>query len=382
MRIFILSFGTRGDVELFLILGRELARRGHRVRFAIAPLYETRVLEAGLTALPFGQGTFAQLQAVLRSLSGLPRDQRADEFFNKWIRPQLPAALGRIRPLLGEIDFFVCNLKLGLHRAGETFPGASITYDPPYSLEVLRGTRPPEHVGRIIEIVALSKALVDPEGLWGNEYHFTGFWDEASPTGWQPPADLVRFLRAGSPPVVLAMGSMVTFDTRRLAAALNEALCRVDGRAIVVEGWSSFPRDGNSNGRIYVAKEIPYDWLFDKSCCVIHHGGCGTLSAVLRAGKPSILVPQLTCQEDFGNMLTREKLAVDVLDIESLDAARLASALTRALNDEQIRQSVRAWQTVRCRERGVAAAADLIEAHWREVQSGGQKQSSSNQVPL
>jgi UDP:flavonoid glycosyltransferase YjiC (YdhE family) len=56
-----------------------------------------------------------------------------------------------------------------------------------------------------------------------------------------------------------------------------------------------------------------------------------------------------------------------VLDVESLDAARLAEALTRALHDEQVLQSARAWQTVRCQEPGVTAAADLIEAHWREV---------------
>jgi UDP:flavonoid glycosyltransferase YjiC (YdhE family) len=381
MRIFILAFGTRGDVELFLILGRELARRGHHVRFAAAPFYETRVLAAGLTALPFGQATFAQLQAVLRSLSSLPRQQRADEFFRRWIRPQIPAALERIGPLSGDIDFFICNLKLGLNRDGQTFPGASITYDPPDSLEVLRATRPPKHLGRVVEIVALSKALVDPEALWGEDYHFTGFWDEVSPNWWQPPADLIRFLRAGPPPVVLAMGSMVSFDTRGLAAVLDEALRRIDGRAIVVEGWSSFPRNGDSNGRIHVAKDVPYEWLFDKASCVIHHGGSGTLAAVLRAGKPSILLPQLTCQEHFGKMLIREKLAVDVLDVESLEVDQLARALTRALDDQQIRQSVQAWQTVRCQEKGVTAAADLIETHWRELSDRGPRPSSNHVLP-
>ncbi len=381
MRVFILSLGTRGDVELFLILGRELARRGHHLRFATAPFYETRVLASGLTPLTFGKATFAQLQAVLRSLAALPRRQRADAFFEKWIRPQLPAALELINPLSNEIDFFICNLKLGLHREGRTFPGASITYDPPDSLEVLRGTRPPEHVGRVVEIVALSQSLVDPENVWGSDYHFTGFWDEIAPTWWQPSPDLVQFLRMGPPPVVLAMGSMVSFDTRGLAAVLDEALCRVDGRAIVVEGWSSFPRTAESNGRIYVASDVPYEWLFDKASCVIHHGGSGTLAAVLRSGRPSILLPQLACQEHFGAMLIREKLAVDVLDVENLDAGRLARALTKARDDEQIRQACQAWQTVRCQEKGVAAAVDLIETHWREIRDSAPTSSSNHVVP-
>jgi UDP:flavonoid glycosyltransferase YjiC (YdhE family) len=380
MQIFILSIGTRGDVELFLILGRELARRGHLVRFGAAAFYEGRIRQAGLTAVPFGQGTFEQLQTVVRSLSAAPYERRAPQFFDRWIKPQLSPALKRIGPMLGEIDFFICNLKLGLRRAGQVVPGAAVTYDPPHSLEELRRNRPAEHVGPIVEIVALSKALVDPEGLWDADYHFTGFWDEPSPAAWEPPADLVGFLEAGPPPFVLAMGSMVTFDTRRLAAVLDEAIVRVGGRAVVVEGWSSFPRSEDSQGRLYVAKEIPYEWLFDKACCVIHHGGSGTLAAVLRAGKPSILLPQLTCQEIFGKMLVREKLAVDVLDVESLDAARLAEALTRALHDEQVLQSARAWQTVRCQEPGVTAAADLIEAHWREVKPDVPRPTASKPV--
>ncbi|HUE15993.1 MAG TPA: glycosyltransferase [Planctomycetaceae bacterium] len=368
MQVFILSLGTRGDVELFLTLGRELARRGHRVRFAAAALYEARIRDSGLLAVPLGGGTLEQLQTLLSSLSTVPQRERPRLFFERWVEPQLPLALHQIHRLTAEIDFFICNMKLGLRRAGRIIPGAAVTYDPPDSLEDLRRNREPEHRGRLIEIVALSKALIDPDGLWETDYHFTGFWDEPTSATWEPPADLLRFVQGDPPPVVLAMGSMVTFDTGRLAAVLDEALGRIGARAIVVEGWSRFPSNNESTNRVYVANEIPYGWLFDKASCVIHHGGCGTLAAVLRAGRPSIVLPQLACQENFGKMLLREKLAADILDFETLDAARLADALTRALNDEQIRQSVRAWQKIRAEEKGVAAAADLIERHWQEIQ--------------
>ncbi|HET6326798.1 MAG TPA: glycosyltransferase [Planctomycetaceae bacterium] len=367
MQAFILALGTRGDIELFLTLGCELVRRGHRVYFVAAELYEPRIREAGLFPVSLGAGTLEQAQAVLRSLSSVPKEQRPGRFYEQWIAPQVPLAVQQIERFPGEIDFFICNMKLGLRRRGRILPGAAVTYDPPDSLEELRRRRASEHAERLIEIVALPKALLDPNGVWDPKYHFTGFWDEPSFAGWEPPADLVRFVEAEPPPVVLTMGSMVTFDAKRLASTLFEALGRVGSRAVVVEGWSNFPRVDAFQDRLHIAKEVPYGWLFEKTSCVIHHGGTGTLAAVLRAGRPSILLPQLACQETFGEILIRENLAADALDVETVDADRLASALRRVHEDERLQQSARAWQKLRKAEKGVVAAADLIEVHWEKL---------------
>jgi sterol 3beta-glucosyltransferase len=109
--------------------------------------------------------------------------------------------------------------------------------------------------------------------------------------------------------------------------------------------------------------EVPYDWLFPRAACVIHHGGCGTLSAVLRAGQPSILLPQIPPQELFGGMLERAGLAAGTLDVDALGPAALAGAIRRAVTDEGVRENCRAWQPLFAAERGVQLAADLIEAH-------------------
>jgi sterol 3beta-glucosyltransferase len=109
--------------------------------------------------------------------------------------------------------------------------------------------------------------------------------------------------------------------------------------------------------------EAPYDWLFPRAACVIHHGGCGTLAEVLCAGRPSILLPQIPPQELFGRMLEREGLAAGSLDVDTLEAPALAGAIRRAVADERLRQSCLAWQPVIAAERGVQLAADLIEAH-------------------
>lgn len=54
MKFVLASYGSRGDVEPFAAVGRELARRGHDVRLAVAPNMLDFAESAGLSAVAFG----------------------------------------------------------------------------------------------------------------------------------------------------------------------------------------------------------------------------------------------------------------------------------------------------------------------------------------
>ena len=108
--------------------------------------------------------------------------------------------------------------------------------------------------------------------------------------------------------------------------------------------------------------EADYDWLLAHAACVIHHGGVGTLAAVLRAGKPSILLPQILSQAQFGNMLMREKLAAGVFEASRIESGELAAAIRRAVSDDEMIASALRWQAAVRAEGGVHAAADLINS--------------------
>ena len=161
------------------------------------------------------------------------------------------------------------------------------------------------------------------------------------------------------------MGSMLMFDSHKLLRDICQALGMANQRAVIVGGWSDISRADASSASVYCTREIPYDWLFPKAACVIHHGGCGTIAAVLRAGKPSILLPQIACQEEFGRILLKENLATGMFDVSALDPGDVAGAIRRAVTDEHVSRSARYWQREVSEEEGVAGAADLIEAHWR-----------------
>ncbi len=444
MRIFIMTMGTRGDLELFLTLGRALQGRGHQVLLGASPLFQAKVREAGLEFTPLGTGTHEEHLAVLRSLIAFSDPlQRVREYARRWLLPQMELSWGEIQYLANRADYFINNLKILIKRPdGAAVRGAWVNYDPPFSEENRKSydaTQPSD--GTILNLVAMNRQLVDPEDQWGERYHFTGFWRAECASSTNPPPELVTFLNAGAPPVVLTMGSMVMFDPARLANTFTEALRRTGQRGVIVGGWSGvtlqapapvatkppptsvlvggwtglapaappppavpaaptsleidavmsgwsatfpvalgtpLPPPGTApvaaprspqpaavspGGPVLCVAEAPYDWLFARASCVIHHGGCGTLAAVMRAGIPSILLPQIPPQELFGRRLAQVHLATGSFDVNLLDPAILAGAVQQAASDEEVRRACRDWQAVVACDPGVPLAVELIENH-------------------
>lgn len=364
MRVFIVALGTRGDFELFLTLGRALRRRGHCVILGSPAFYATRAREGGVEWIQLGESTREEAVEVLRSLADVrDRVQRIHEFYARWMRPQLSTAMPRIVSTAAGADYFTSNLKMAL----EPCPCARVTYDPPHAVEDFAKFEAERHGRRILDLVAMPRMLVDPEARWPAAHQFTGFWQGDPRPDWTPPAELLAFLERGAPPVVVTMGSMVMFDVDTFARRIARALRLAGQRGIIVGGWSGISEAPEPADDVLCVGEVPYDWLFPQAACVIHHGGCGTVAAVLRAGKPSILLPQIAAQEDFGRMLARERLATGVLDVHDLAPETLAEAIRVAVTDDRFRQSAQRWQGIVAADGGVEAAVDLIEAHWREL---------------
>jgi UDP:flavonoid glycosyltransferase YjiC (YdhE family) len=367
MRVLILTLGTRGDLGIFLALARELRRRGHRVTVGTSAFYAESVAAAGAEHAALGGGTFEELREVLRSMASVSDlTERTRLFFTRWLRPQLAAAKGRLQDLAWDTDYFVSNLKLAIQRNGRTVPGAFVTYDPPASVQDLAAYGAERHAGRVIELVAMSRALIDPEQQWPEHFAFTGFWYDG---GAAPTADLERFVAGGPPPVAVTLGSMISFDVASLVRKVTEAVRSIGRRAVIVGGWSGVRAADSVEGVTFCTPEAPYDWLFPRSACVLHHGGCGTAAAVLRAGVPSVVMPQVLCQQHLAEALARQGLSAATLDTRSLHVDDLARAIATAASDDQLIANARRFGDTIRRDPGVAGAAGQIEEHAKRCEN-------------
>lgn len=366
MRILVLTLGTRGDFELFALLARTLAARGHSVCVGASHFQAEALRQAGLRHLAIGDGTQAELLAVMRAMGATAdRVERTREFASRWLQPQLAQGQAALTREGAQADYFVSNLKLALARGGRVIPSAFVTYDPPLALEDLDRYGSSRHGNRILELVALPRPLADPSGEWGERYRFTGFWRDGASVS-APTAELRRFVEAGPPPVVLALGSMAAFDADALLERFGRALELVQQRGVVVSGWSTPSR---VPAALCHVREADYGWLFGRASCVIHHGGVGTLAAVMCAGKPSILLPQIYSQALFGRWLEREHLSAGMFEAAALNPEGLATAIRTAVTDEALSGNALRWRELLRGERGVELAAELIEAHWVQAQA-------------
>lgn len=125
---------------------------------------------------------------------------------------------------------------------------------------------------------------------WRPGIDVVGYWWPERATGWQPPTELVEFLDAGPPPVVIGFGSTVNSraEAQKLSALVAQAVRGAGARAVIQAGWAGLDFSGDD---VIAVGEVPHDWLFAQAAAVVHHCGAGTAAAGLRAGVPSIAAP-------------------------------------------------------------------------------------------
>jgi UDP:flavonoid glycosyltransferase YjiC (YdhE family) len=360
MRFLILTLGTRGDLELFLTLGLALRERGHQVTIASSPFNAVAIERLGIQFLPVGDSDYATAVTALRA-AGESDDLvvRTRRFYELWLRPQLNQSLVAISRVAAEFNAFISNLKIVLKRDGELIPGVSVTYDPPLQLADLPCYGPPR--AQVLDLVAFNKELVDPDHEWPSRFKFTGFWTRAASESVLCD-DVTRFLDAGPAPVVVTLGSMAFEEPARMLAIVCAALKRTGQRGVLVRGWSGYETI-EAEGDLLVVDEAPYEMLFPRAAAIVHHGGVGAVAASLRAGRPSVLLPQVACQRAFGELLMRAELAAGSIASRDLTADALAHAIDAAIHDARYRRSTERWSKMISEERGAERAAALVEAH-------------------
>jgi sterol 3beta-glucosyltransferase len=216
--------------------------------------------------------------------------------------------------------------------------------------------------GPVPVLLGFSRHVLPPPADWPTHVCVSGYWFLDHAHDWQPPPNLVEFLSAGPPPVMVGFGSMAGRDPIALAQIVQSALAQSDQRGVVVTGWGglSIP---NPPPSIHVTQSVPYDWLLPRASAVVHHGGAGTTAAGLRAGKPTIICPFVADQPFWGRRVAALGLGPPPIPQRKLSADRLAAAILQAVNDTQTRErAVQLGEKIRA-EDGIANAVHFIEQH-------------------
>jgi sterol 3beta-glucosyltransferase len=413
MKITILTYGSRGDVQPFLALALGLQKAGHAVRLAAPHRFADLAALHGVAFVP--------LPGDPEEISLRLNDARSNVF--KMVRSMrdyiFSIAEGVLRLALSacdEADLIVHSFlftsgghslarKRGIPDVSiqgfpmfaptRAFPNVALPDVPPGVLSYFThwlatqiywhgGNRfkLPEDIqldvvwpfdaSRLIRtplLFAYSPAVLPRPADWTAPYiHITGYFFLEASDAYQPPPELVDFLSAGAAPVCVTFGSMVNRQGEQVDAIVRQALLQTRQRGIFLTGWGG-QQPATSNSDLFYMETAPHDWLFPRCKAVIHHGGAGTTAAGLRAGVPNIVLPHAADQMFWGKRVAAIGAGPAPLGLKKLSVERLSAAF--ALGDGAAIQT-------RAREIGrlIRLEDGVKEAvHWIEQQANVFKKS-------
>jgi sterol 3beta-glucosyltransferase len=416
MRVTINAFGTRGDVQPYIALGKGLQVAGHEVRITTHRIFEGFVCEHGLDFAPMeGDPKEVLLSQAIADLGSNP--VRVNRWLAENFRPvmdrvfqaTLEAAQGADVLLNSALSFAGWHVaeKLGIpaiasylqpvtptrsfHGMSSPIPPAWLPFKRVYNLlstklanqSFFAMTRPLTNACRV-EVLGLpplkaayywgidwasapvsilygySPSVIPKPPDWGEDQHITGYWFLEEAQNYQSPVELRAFLDAGPPPVYVGFGSMIDHEREEITRLIVEALKQTGQRAILLGGWSDLGSLELPDSILRI-DNVPHDWLFPRMAAVVHHGGAGTTAAGLRAGIPAVIVP-FTADQPFWAWRVHE-LGVGPKWVlrKKLTAEKLAASIDQAVHDQAMAQRARELGRKIRAEDGLGNAVRLVE---------------------
>jgi sterol 3beta-glucosyltransferase len=396
LKIIIPTIGTRGDVQPYIALALGLQNHGHDVRLATHPSMRGLVESYGVAFAPMGLDVdLGHEAAVIRGhsanwISGFMRVMR-------FSFSMLEQSHAKLLELCRGADLIIVSHsaagsveadQLGLPTVSVTLMPQAIPANDPKAPFISRGftklagagmglfmTRPLDQIRKRagvppmgatgitsprLNLIPLSPLVFQPNPLWESRHRMTGYWFAPSPQTWTPPEDLIKFLEAGDKPVVISLGAMaLSGDDAMEAAQITLAAVQQAGIRAIIQGWDEAMKQLPIPTTVFHAGAVPHDWLLERSCGMVHHGGFGSTAAGLRAGIPALVVPHIIDQFIWGQRIAELGVGPRPISRTKLKPQAMADALAQMKSADMRERAAQLGEKIR-QERGVDEAVRLI----------------------
>ncbi len=389
MKVVLAGYGSRGDVEPCVALGRELLRRGHDVRMAVPPNLLGFVESAGLAAVAYGPDSREQMNTATDLVRDLPtKIQNPISMLSEVVEhvSQVKVEKGAtLTALANGADLLVAGFNergvaanvadyYGIPLAAlHFFPariwssgglGPLITKETDDAQRRALGL--PEATGpsTSLEIQAYDElCLPGPAAEWVESDGLKRFRPFVGAMTLELPTDaddeVLSWIAAGKPPIYFGFGSTPVASLADTVAMISAACTQLGERALICSGANDSTRIPHVD-HVKVVGAVNHAAIFPACRAVVHHGGAGTTAAGMRAGIPTLILWLWLDQPIWA-------AAVKQLEVGS---GRHFSATTRESLVADLRFILTPQYVTRAREvaaemtkpaESVASAADLLE---------------------
>ena len=395
MKTAIFTMGTRGDIQPYIFLARALKNNGHDVRLGSHPCWRRLVEDSGIKFVPIGPDIDIEQEAAAirgKSSNAALSMIKTMNFIFRIIQNSTNEVYEACK---GKDLIIVSHSQMGATEAEALgIPTVNVTLqtemipekDKPqtfmnkmiggfigkqinkpynkirkvYGLKLLRTGD--SVMSRRLDLVPISKYVVQRSPYWENQHIMTGYWYEDEEE-YTPCDELKAFLDCGERPAILALGAMSFEDKAETAKldmfvkAFEKAGCRA-----VIQGFQKSLKEYTLPETMIACGSVPHSWLFRQGSFVIHHCGFGTTAATMIYGIPSIPVPHVLDQLGFAMQLKNINVAGEPLKAKDLSVETIYNAIVEMQNTyEEKSRNAREISEIIKTEGGLAEAVRLIE---------------------
>jgi UDP:flavonoid glycosyltransferase YjiC (YdhE family) len=318
MKFVVAGYGSRGDVEPCVAVGRELLRRGHEVRMAVPPNMLGFAEAAGLAAVAYGPNSrlvegfredFAKIENPITKVR-----EATEHYTHVWAEKGMT-----LTELADGADLLVAGItEQGLAANVAEFHGIPLAALHMYPMRIIklqgldwrltqeaesahrRALGLPEATGASaqlmeeggsLEIQAYDEfCLPGPTAEWvepGGRRPFVGALTLELPTAADD--EILSWIAAGPPPIYFGFGSMKVTMPADTIAMISAACAQLGERALIESGSNDFSHIPQAD-HVKIVDTVGQVAVFPACRAIVHHGGSGTTAAALRAGIPTLIL--------------------------------------------------------------------------------------------
>lgn len=413
MKFAMASYGTRGDIEPAVAVGRELQRRGHEVRMAVPPDLIRFAESVGLSAVAYGIRVEPQLDEYRDLWMSWTRhfwrvqdlialcSQALKLVTEQWAEMSrtlvsvadgadlLSTSVGYEQPAANVAEFHRIPL-VAMHTMpwrpnGQLFPAlppsATRSAMTAYDWLTWRVTKKAEDAQR--RELGLPKATSPAPRRFAqrgsleiqayDDVCFPGLAQEWTACRARRPfvgaltmeltteadEEVASWIAAGVPPICFASGSVPVESPSDTVEMISSACAELGERALVCAGGTDL-RGIQVPEHVKVVGVVNYAAIFPACRAVVHHGGSGTTAASMRAGIPTLILWTVGDQPFWGNQLKRLKVGTS-RRFSTTTRETLVADLREILTPECAERARETATRMSKPQESVAKAADLLE---------------------
>lgn len=394
-KIAMFTMGTRGDVQPYIFLSKELIKRGYDVTLGTHPIWRNLVENANIHFEPIGPDIDIEKEAaIIRGKHNNPAISMLKTM--SFVFKIIQNSSHEIFEMCKDKDLIiVSHSQMGATEAEVLgIPTVNVTLQKEMIAEKLKPqTFKDKLIGKIIgkqvakpynkirkvyklkpvqssdeiishelNLIPISKYVLERNPYWEKQNILTGYW-YGNEENFRPDEKLASFLESGEKPIILALGAM-SFEEESEKEKLDmfvKAFMKADCRAII-QGFQKTLQNYKLPSTMISCGSVPHSYLFKQGFFVIHHCGFGTWAATMIYGIPSIPVPHVLDQMGFAMQLSDINAATKPLKAKDLSEDTIYEAILEMKNTyEEKKKNVKLISGKIKDEGGVAYAVDLIE---------------------